>query len=232
MKLPLALLFSLAVAVPLLAQDGPPETMENADFSDGTTHWHGDCKPAGSDMTTDFTSSKGSSGGITVDLHSSSWTKVTQEIHEYKGARGSMTLTIVYKTSTDLKLSALPSDYTNAGGAVDFGGAHLNAKPGEIIAFIDKPPATRATQSSTSTTTTYTIYPDNIARTSFVPTTDGSTQTVTATLIPPSGDADTDPTFCIAFPPGSGSVTLLKISLTPGAPGGPGGMPHAPFFHP
>ena len=81
MKRPsLLFLVPLLAAAPLLAQDdsgASDEVLKNAAFADGTTYWHGDCKPAGSDSSTDFVTSSSNATGLKVELHSTSSTKVT-----------------------------------------------------------------------------------------------------------------------------------------------------------
>ncbi len=194
------------------------ELMRNADFSDGTTHWRGDCRPVGSDVTTDFTSnSEANSKGIIVDLHSSSWTKITQEITNPERAWDGTTLTIVYQTSSDFKLSTRDSDYRHVGPALEFGGAGLPGFPGNLLAFLDVPPYTWASVASAGGLENVTANPDYVSIANFVPSTDGQ-QTFTAVLKGLFPNRDARLTFCLAFPPGSGRVTILKISLRPGSP--------------
>jgi len=222
MKKSLVLAFTLAFAGIVIGQDdqASQETMENADMSDGSTHWHGDCKPAGADEMTDFVTHPTNLKGITIDLHSTSWTKVKQEIHRYASS-GSQILTIVYQTSPDLKFSTLDRDYTNIGPIIDLPGANIPPSIGQITALIDMPPNQRAVLSSTANNTnTYTIFSDKVTSARFAPKTDQSPQTFTAQLNPPPATQDDNPIFVIAFPPGSGSITISKISLLPGHVGG------------
>jgi len=228
MKTSLVLFFALILSGPLGAQDSDEdssnsqETMENADMSDGTTHWHGDCKAAGADESTDFITNQSSlPKGIVVDLHSTSWTKVTQEIHKYKSRGGGMVLTIVYQVSPDFKLSTVPSDYSAVAAALGFGGANLFGSMGKIKALIDSPPDSRTSVNSSGNFNTVTVYYDKVAQVDFAPKTDAQAQTFTTPINPPMGTQDDNPTFCLAFPPGSGSVTITKISLMPGRPGMP-----------
>lgn len=211
MKAFLPLFFALTL--PLLGQ----EVFENSNFSDGSTHWHGDCKPAGADATTDFTSdAAANAAGISVDLHSLGWTRVTQEIHEHNSQRpSSLMLTIVYQASPDFKLSTKDSDYQNIGPSIGFGGARLSARTGQLTALIDIQPYSRSSVSSSGGYNNYTIYLDRIMSASFVPTTDGKAQTFSVPFNYPPTDSKYQPTFCIALPPGSGSITFLKISLAP-----------------
>jgi hypothetical protein len=217
MKKSLVLIFTLVLAGIGVGQDSSSsqESMENADMSDGTTHWHGNVKPAGADDTTDFITKPGSATGIQVDLHSTSWTKVTQEIHQYK-SHGPMLLTIVYQTSPDLSFSTHEEDYTNLGPLTGFGGATILPSKGEITAFIDMPPPSRSSMTSANGIDTVLIYPDLVASASFAPKTAQSPQTFTVKLSPPVGTHDDVPTFVLAIPPGHGSITITKISLLPG----------------
>jgi hypothetical protein len=195
--------------------------MENSDFSDGITHWHGNGKTAESEMTTDFASgSTANAKGMVVELRSSNWTKVTQEIHGYAGKNDpprNLVLTIQYQTSPDFALSTRASDYANVGASIEFGSANLFERMGAILAFVDMPPPSRMNLTSTANNVnTYTVYPDLVSSASFVPATGAQVQTFSAAMHPPSATQDDYPTFCIAFPPGTGSVTITKISLAPG----------------
>ncbi len=215
MKTTLLACLGVFLAGPLAAQ----EAMQNSDFSDGTTHWHGDCKPAGTDQAQDFTSSTQlPSTGLQVDLHPSTWTKVTQVIFDAgKAYQPGMVLTISYQVSSDFKLSDRPSDYGDIGSKIGFGSADIKARAGEILAFVDVPPDERASQSGS----TIYVYYDKLAQAAFNPVTEGL-QTFTAKISPPQGTTDIHQTFCIAVPPGSGSITFTKISLAPGDASSPG----------
>ncbi len=216
----------------LLAQDAstdsPDEVLKNSTFSDGTTYWHGDCKPASSDMTTDFTSSSSASGGMLVELHSSSWTKVTQELRS-KSAPFNALLTITYQVSSDFKLSDRAGDYGNCGPNVGFGGANIPSQAGNVIAFVDVPPISRSSVSSSGDgNTLVTIYDDHVSYAPFAPSTAASPQTATIRMHPPGPTPDSHQTFCLAFPPGSGSITITKISMTTDPNGFGAHTPRAP----
>jgi len=222
MKRPaLFLLVPLLAAAPLLAQDdsqgAPDEVLKNATFSDGTTYWHGDCKPAGSDSATDFVTSSSHEAGLMVELHSTSWTKVTQEIRGKAAPAGSV-LTITYQVSSDFKLSDHPADYVKCGPNVGFGGAKIPSQQGKIIAFVDVPPVSRSSVAGDGGgNTLITIYDDNVTYAYITPATAQSPQTFTVQMHPPPPTEDSHQTFCLAFPPGSGSITFTKISLAPGS---------------
>ncbi len=92
------------------AQDDSQEVLKNANFSDGTTYWHGDVKPAASDLSNDLITNPSDAKGIMIELHSTSWTSVTQELRA-KVAPPSAVLTITYQVSPDFKLSNRGEDY-------------------------------------------------------------------------------------------------------------------------
>jgi hypothetical protein len=224
MKRPaLFLLVPLLAAAPLLAQDdsgSSDEVLKNATFSDGTTYWHGDCKPAGSDSSTDFITSSSNATGLMVELHSTSWTKVTQEIRSKPAPPGSV-LTVTYQVSSDFKLSDRSADYVNCGPNVGFGGANIPSQQGKIIAFVDVPPLSRSSISANGgNNTLITIYDDHVSYAYIAPAAAQSPQTFTVTMHPPPPTPDCHQTFCLAFPPGSGSITFTKVSLAPGSAGG------------
>ena len=223
MKRPaLFLLVPLLAAAPLLAQDdsqgAPGEVLKNATFSDGTTYWHGDCKPAGSNSSTDLTTSASSTSGLMVELHSTSWTKVTQELRS-KPAPASSILTITYQVSPDFKLSDRTEDYGNCGPGAGFEGANIPSLPGKLVAFIDVPPVSRASISPYGEITKVKIYNDHVTYAYITPAADQSPQTFTATMRPHPPTAESHQTVCLTIPPGSGSITFTKISLTSGSAG-------------
>jgi len=212
------LLFAVALALPLHAQ----EILKNSDFSDGATYWHGDAKPAGTEDATDLISDAAASAkGIVVELHSGGWTKVTQEIRGYKspvhdGQIGAhLMLTIVYQTSPDFNLSTHASDYVNVGSQLGFGGADLRPHPGELVAFIDDAPEVRVSVTPMGGVNNYAVHLDNVAGTSFIPATEAKPQTFTSKFFLAIVNPDIFPTFCLGLPPGSGTITILKISVTP-----------------
>ncbi len=190
MKQTSLLIFALMLAaLPAAAQ----EVLENADFSDGTTHWHGDCKPASSDSSTDFTSNTSGSGGLLVELHSSSWIKVTQEIR-VNIAPPAATLAITYQVSSDFKLSDRTADYGNIGPLVGFGGAMIQSQLGQITAFIDVLPMSRSSISNNGNLTQVTIFDDHVSAASFAPATEQKSQTITLGLNPPPPTHDSHQT--------------------------------------
>lgn len=218
MKRASLLLAALIATAPVFAQDDSggdsQEFLKNSTFTDGTTYWHGDCKPAGSDMSTDFVTGGPGANGIMVELHPSTWTNVTQEIRA-RSAPSNAQLTITYQVSSDFKLSDRDTDYTNCGPNVGFGGANIPSRPGKLVAFFDVPPASRSSVVNTGGGySQVTIFNDDVASASFAPSTAQSPQTFTVHLGSPPPTPDNHQTFCLAIPPGNGSITITKISLT------------------
>jgi len=215
----LVLVLPLLAAAPLFAQDDSNEFLKNSTFSDGTTYWHGDCKPAGADSATDYVTSSPRAGGIMVELHSSSWTKITQELRG-KAAPMQAVLTVTYQVSPDFKFSDHNSDYGNCGPSVGFGGAEIRSPMGQVVAFVDVPPLSRSSVAASGNMTQVTIYDDSVSSATFAPVTAQSPQTFTVRLRPPPPTPDSHQTLCLAFPPGSGSITITKISLATGSASG------------
>lgn len=207
------LLLSLLLATPLFAQDASPELMENSDMADGTTHWHGSVKIAGADSTTNLVSGQNNAKGITVDLHPTTWTAITQPVrglHVRLAGRnytlGPVQVVINYQTSPEFSLSTKDADYTDIGPNLGFETTKMRGQPGQAIAFINYP----ITQLRGMTV----IRGQRAAASYITPKTDQQPQIFTSTLHFSDGQTTRDLTFCLAFPPGTGSVTITKISVT------------------
>lgn len=200
------------------ADDASNALLKNADFSDGTTHWRGDCKDAASETSTDLTANPQDTKGVVVDLRSSTWTTVTQEIRSaHAGASDTpLNLVIQYTLSGDFKLSDRATDYsgddskTGIGGLLGFSSAQIFGYPGQLLAFIDSAPANRTAQEGNMLV----IYSDNVSLTNFTPA-GGSAKTYSTVIRMPPVNGDDNPVFCVAIPPGHGSITFTKISLQP-----------------
>jgi hypothetical protein len=230
---------ALLIAGPLLGQiDNPDggaptdskEVLQNADFSDGTTHWHGDCKTAAADLSTDFTSNQASDAkGIVVELHSSTWTKVTQDIDSKVPNMSRLVLTVTYQLSSDFALSDRKEDYVQIANGLGLDTASFAPAPGKIMAIIDVPTNQRLTSSSTQDgsqiTTRYVVHNDQVSVATFSPQ---GQQTVTLQLAMPMRNPDNRPVFVLGFPPGQGKITLLNVSLQPSGRRGPFGRPPFP----
>ena len=201
------------------------EVLENADMADGTLRWRGDVKAAGSDSSTDFVTKQQDAKGIMVDLRSSTWTTVKQEIRNQTvkqvvhfphraAANNPMLLSIEYHVSSDFSLSTKASDYTGdetksgIGGLLGFNLSQIYGKPGQILTFLDAAPASRGSDANGLLT----VYLDNISTQTFTPSA-GDSRTYTITISMPPLNGQDNPVFCVAIPPGHGSITFTKISL-------------------
>ena len=118
-------LLTLALALPLHADVG----IQNGDFSDGTSHWHGDGR-----SPTDFASDNPlapsdplTSKGMIVPLKHSTWTKVEQDFDPGSGVG---VLTVTYLVSPDTTFSTKPDDYSNMPGHLGWGWKTFDIPPG------------------------------------------------------------------------------------------------------
>lgn len=195
---------------------GADEILQNGDFSDGTTFWHGNAKPAASATSTDLITGGGGSAGVVVELHPTTWTEIKQEI---KGLKRDMTapnlaLKITYQVSPEFSLSDRPEDYkgddpqTGLGVTLGFETAHIVGRLGQLLVFIDAAPINR----EVATNGTLYFVQDTLSMGSFKPVA-GSAQTFTATLRLPHLTGGKDASFCVAIPPGHGTITFTQISL-------------------
>jgi hypothetical protein len=184
-------LLVLAVALPLRADNW----VENGDFTDGINHWRGNGR-APSDFAPDnpmdapdpFTSK-----GLIVPLRGV-WDKVEQDFH---GKGSDAILTITYMVSPDLTFSVNPDDYVNMPDQIHYDGwKPFNTPPGDWIVFVAD------FGSNPVHGTYYEIQPKLGSSTP---------QTFRAKL---SGLTPLeDKTITLAFPPGTGKLVMLNISI-------------------
>jgi hypothetical protein len=169
--------------------------LQNGDFSDGITHWHGDGRsPA--DFASDNpleASDPFTAKGLIVPIKHLDWTKVAQD---FKGKIATGVLRITFKVSPDLTFSDKPEDYLNMPNHIDYNNWRpFNTPPGQWVVLI----------SDFSTDFVY-YYP--------IKTKVGSSdvQTLEAPVrgLTPLGDK----TMTLAFPPGTGTIVILSVALT------------------
>lgn len=192
------LLFALIIlaCTPFLRADN---LLQNGDFSDGDTHWQGDGKtprayaegnPA---ALTDSLTSK----GLIVTLNSTAWTRVFQSFPSDKGTQYSIVVT--YKLSPNLTLSKDVADYAEISkriqipGFEDFGS--IGVQPGQFYGTIGDP---------SSTTIAMEVFSPKL----------GSSEVQTYQHTYPPIPASEKKTVALAFPPGTGFIVLLNISVT------------------
>ena len=119
MKFLLFTFLALTCTFPLQAD----EVLQNGDFSDGATHWHGDGKtPADyAEDNPQATSDPFTSKGLIIQLKPSRWTKIAQD---FKGNKDThYVLIVTYKFSSDLTFSNKAKDYTNLSDQIRFEGS-------------------------------------------------------------------------------------------------------------
>jgi hypothetical protein len=159
------------------------ESIKNADFTDGINHWEGD----GLSVAAEGTGTQ----GLIIKLQAHDWTRTTQD---FRPLQTSGVLKIVFQCSDDLQFSTDPKDYrgiTGKAGFSDFKSPRLD--PGNWVVFLLETAGVELT-----------YFPIKPAAGTAVQT---FTSNVTGLV------AREDKIICLAFPPGTGSVTLLHIGL-------------------
>jgi len=168
--------------------------LQNGDFSDGITHWHGDARsPA--DFASDNPlqgSDPFTSRGLIVPLKHVSWSKVAQD---FRGKIASGFLTITYRVSPDLTFSDKADDYTDVPNQLGWGWKSFNTPPGAWMVFISAMGDTKGT---------YYKIPPKLGS--------GTPQTIRLKVneLTPLEDQ----TLTFAFPPGNGTVVILNVALS------------------
>jgi hypothetical protein len=189
-----ALAFALLVlgyAFPLRADSW----LENGDFADGINHWRGNGR-APADMAPDNPMDKPdpfTSKGLIIPLRHVDWDKVAQD---FKGKGASGILTITYMVAPDLTFSTKPEDYVNMPDQIHYDGwQSFDTPPGDWVVFV--------ADFGTSRGTYWTIKPKlgSSAPQTFRARVSGLTPLE-------------DKTITLGFPPGSGNLVILNISLT------------------
>ena len=189
-----ALLLALLVTGAIIARgdDTATNLLKNGDFSGGLNHWEGDCQAI--DNSSFDPSETAPTAGVIVKLQGSSWTKVSQD---FDAKIGEYIVSITYGLSSDLKFSDSVEDYNNISGKLGFNGLKpFGAPPGRWIVLINDWAAGHST----------------FARISPKLGLNGP-QTVTVPIHIDS-DAETKG-FFLLFPPSTGFINLLNVSLTP-----------------
>jgi hypothetical protein len=180
----------LAVIGFVRADDG--NVLKNGDFSEGISHWEGDCHTPENGSDASLTSTP--TTGVIVKLRGSDWTKVMQD---FEGKMGEYLLSITYSVSPDLKFSDRADDYVNVANQLGFSRlSPFDSDPGKWVIIINDVGANHYTF--------WKIMPKNDA---------SSPQTVTCRVHVDAAQDDLG--FYIVFPPGTGAITLKNISLVP-----------------
>jgi hypothetical protein len=192
--LPFALII-LASTVPLQADN----LIQNGDFTDGSNHWKGDGKSS-SDYANDNPSASSdpfTSKGLIVQLDPNRWTKVSQVFKGNKSA--SYVFTINYMVSPDLSLSQKPDDYKNITDKFRVEGfdqwTPVNIGVGQFFDGIVDLGNLRGF---------YEKFSPKLGKSEIQKFDDAGPP------IAPGGDK----VVAVAFPPGTGTVVILNISVT------------------
>jgi hypothetical protein len=188
--LPVALLV-LACAFPLRADNW----LQNGDFADGLDHWRGNGR-APADMASGNPFDKPdpfTSKGLILPLRGSDWSRVTQNFRGKGGTSG--VLTITYMLSPGLTFSDKLENYTNIPDQLHIDGWNsFNTPLGDWVFFISDSNSGRAP---------YNMIKPNV----------GSTGPQTSSTWVKGLTPFADKSLTIAFPPGNGTVVLLKVSF-------------------
>jgi hypothetical protein len=183
----LALLLFLVGGSAAFADTG---ILQNGDFSDGITHWEGDCHSVGS-----ASDDSGATSGVVVNLRSGDWTKIGQD---FDGNTGDYILTVTYVSSPGTTFSQRAEDYQNTTLKMGLTGLHsIDTTLGDwCIMVVD---------SGTNESTYWQITPTPNAT---------GVQTIKVHVTLKSGSSHKKG-FYLGFPPGDGSINLQSITLVP-----------------
>ncbi len=180
----------LAYAFPVWGQ----EALQNGDFADGITHWHGEGRsPA--DFASDNplqASDPLTSKGLIVPLKHTQWSKVAQD---FRGHLTTGVLTVAFKVSPDFAFSDKPEDYSNVPSQLGWGWKPFGTPPGSWLLFISALGDTKGT-----------YYP--------IKTKTGASD-VQGFKFKITGLTPLDEqTITLAFPPGNGTIVILNVSIS------------------
>jgi hypothetical protein len=169
----------------------PPRTfpvggvIQDGNFAQGNRYWQGDGQ------------SDPSGKGLVVTLNPSAWTRVYQTFPSDKGVLYSIEVT--FRFSPGLTVSQNPEDYTDISKRLQLSGFEdYKSMPVPVNYFYG------TIGDPTSNRITCEVYPPAFK------TTRVQDYQHTYATIPPFGNK----TFALAFPPGSGTVTLLTAYVT------------------
>lgn len=167
----------------------------NGDFSNGMAHWRGHAStPA--DLASSDPFAKPDpflSQGLIIQLKHLDWAKLEQD---FRTKSSTLYLAVTYKVSPDLAFSTKTEDYINVPAHINYGHYQpFNLSTGNWMVFLADLGGTHGTY----------FY--------LTPKTGGSDpQTFHGKLTGLVPYADK--TLCLAFPPGTGTIVLLNVSLT------------------
>ena len=189
MKLLPLLFLAVACALPLRAD----EAIQNGDFTDGTSHWHGDGRSS-ADFSSDNplqASDPFLAKGIIIPLKQTSWSKVAQDI---RPSSGSGVLTITFKYSKDQTFSDKPDYFTNIPAQMGWGWKPFNIPAGAWLIDVTDSTGTKGFHSEVKAKA-------------------GSSEPQTYRMNVAGLAPHDETTLTLGFPPGTGMVVILSVSL-------------------
>jgi hypothetical protein len=194
-----SLFVALALALPLRADDDGGNWIQNGDFVDGINHWYGGGRSP-QDYANDNPLDANNplvAKGLIVPLHPETWIKVAQD---FKGKVSSGQMSITFTTSPDFSFSSKAEDYVNMPDKIGYDGWRaFNTPPGKWIVFLSDFGSSKGTYYE-------------------IPAKTGGGPQIYRALIKNMTPWE-DKTITLAFPPGTGMLVVLNVSMTstPGA---------------
>ena len=180
-------LFFLLIGSALGADAPSGNVLQNGDFSDGLTHWDGDCRPLSVALN-----DAPPGNGAAVELLGT-WTKMTQN---FDSKKGHYLINVTFTITPNTTFATEEKDYRKIPKKLSFTALkEFGLQRGEWCIIVTNLAAHRYVHCA--------VKPEKE---------DSSVQTMTGE-INLERDSDGD-TFCLAFPPGHGVVTIQSVSLT------------------
>jgi len=187
----LSLAFLLLASLQLIHAD---DVVKNSDFTDGANYWHGDGRTPADMKPQDSLDTAPNYGdvGLIVPLKAHAWTKIVQE---FKTRSSAATLNITYMIAPKTTFSQKDEDYQNVPHSIEFDAwGPFDGKRNNFVAIV-------------TDVINYRLFNDNVAPKL------NSTGKQTYSAMVDSMVPDDEKTLCLTFPPGTGAVILLHVSL-------------------
>lgn len=187
----LSLVFLLIASLQLARADN---ALKNSDFEDGALNWHGEGRTPADLKSEDSLNTPVDYGdkGLVMVLRPQTWIKIVQD---FKTRSATATLNVTYKIAPNTTFSSKDEVYQNVPHSIGFDGWYaFDGKRNTFMTMVCDILSYRMTY-------------DNVAPN--FKTTDKQTYTEAIDNMVP----DDEKTVCLTFPPGTGAVILLHVSL-------------------